>query len=116
MRLRAVAVGLGIVVPAIVIAGIMCPALYVHVYVSHGSQWWLLALLLPALIAVTGIATMVALDDDPDDIEWRTHQQEQAAAAPKPSPLDGVAKAAGVLRTSPFLDHPLAGLNGREER
>jgi len=85
-----------------------------HQHISHGgSQWWLLGLLIPAVMAMTGIAIAAKGDSARDNARWkRTYQEEQADQARTDLVDDTFRTASHALWANPHGDHPL-NLAGR---
>lgn len=88
------------------------PPLHQHV-ANGGSQWWLLALLIPAVMLMIGIGMAAVGDSKRDSARWhRTYQDEQAAQARTDAVEDTFRTARHALWANPYGDHPL-NLAGR---
>lgn len=79
MKARHLILPIGLNVCAIVMAASMTGPLWEHLS-NGGSWWWTSALLIPALVGLTGIALAVRVDNVASKIRWRTYQEEEAEA------------------------------------
>lgn len=110
MKARHLILPSGLGLSAILMAVPITKLLAIHI--SHGgSWWWTSALLIPGVVALTGIALAVRVDNVAEKAKWRTYEQQEAEARDRARVA--AAWRAGVealtpQHGAPFRDHPLA--------